>query len=65
MIERSYDSLLSHLKKRLEDSLVFDSVSDSINVTAEEVEEHVNLFQEYHHFLDTTEYRHVDPSEHL
>ena len=36
-----------------------------INVTTEEVEENTNLFQDYHHFLDTTEYLPVDPSEHL
>lgn len=64
IIETSYDSLLLHLKKHIEDSLVFDSVSDLFNITAEETEENLNLFQECHHFL-ITQNVYPDPFDHI
>ena len=70
-IESKYHRHLLNFNKRIADSLKFCrsynhnlSLTQNVDCDIEEAEETHRLFQEYHHFLDITEFLPLDPSEH-
>lgn len=70
-IESKYHRHLNKFNQRIADSIKFSrsynpnlSLTQNLDCDLEEAEESHRLFQEYHHFLDVTEFLPLDPSEH-